>query len=32
LWEEWVRETSPAPGSREGRPQSGPLPSVWKVG
>jgi hypothetical protein len=30
LWEEWVRETgqSPAPGSREARPQSGPLSSV----
>jgi hypothetical protein len=33
LWEEWVRETglSPAPGSREARPQSGPLPSVQVV-
>jgi Sulfotransferase family len=33
LWEEWVRETgrSPAPGSREARPQSGPLPSIQVV-
>jgi hypothetical protein len=31
LWEEWVEESglSPAPGSREALPQSGPLSSVW---
>ena len=31
LWEEWVQESgiSPAPGSREATPQSGPLSSVW---
>lgn len=30
LWEGWILESglSPAPGSREARPQSGPLPSV----
>ncbi len=30
LWGEWVGESrlSPAPGSREARPQSGPLPSI----
>ena len=34
LWEEWVKESgqSPAPGSREASPQSGPLPTVRVVG
>ena len=33
LWEEWVKESghSPAPGSREASPQSGPLPTVRVV-
>ena len=33
LWEEWVKESgqSPAPGSREAVPQSGPLPTVRVV-
>jgi hypothetical protein len=33
LWEEWVEELglSPAPGSREASPQSGPLPTVRAV-
>jgi hypothetical protein len=34
LWEEWVRDSglSPAPGSREAHPQSGPLSTVRAVG
>jgi hypothetical protein len=34
LWEEWVRGSglSPAPGSREAHPQSGPLATVRAVG
>jgi hypothetical protein len=34
LWGEWVRESglSPAPGSREADPQSGPLPTVRLMG
>ena len=33
LWGEWVKESgqSPAPGSREASPQSGPLPTVRAV-
>jgi hypothetical protein len=33
LWEEWIKESEqrPAPGAREARPQSGPLPSVQVV-
>jgi hypothetical protein len=33
LWGDWARQEglSPEPGSREARPQSGPLPSVLAV-